>query len=62
MAPTSSGLRLLRLMRVLGAGIDAQMGQLAARERAARHHALHGLVDHALGVLALEDLLPPCGT
>jgi hypothetical protein len=28
----------------------------AAGERAARHHALHGLVDHALGVLALEDL------
>ena len=38
-------------------GIDAQIAHLHAAERPARDHALDGLLDHALGETALEDLL-----
>ena len=44
-------------MRMLGAGIDAQIAHLDAAERAARDHALDGLFHHALGETTLEDLL-----
>ena len=50
-------LGLLGLMRMLGAGIDAQIAHLLAAERAAREHALDRLLDHALGEAALEDRL-----
>src|SRR5262245_53102285 len=43
-------------MRVCGAGIDAQVLHLLTAERAARHHALHRLLDDTLRVLAAEDL------
>ena len=42
-------------MLVRGTGIDAQMPHDAPAERAARHHALDGLLDHALGMLSGED-------
>ena len=48
-------LGLLRLMRMLGAGIDAQVGHLAAAQRTARHHALDRLLDDPLGELARHD-------
>ena len=35
--------------------IDAQVAELRAAERPTRQHALHGLLDDALGELALED-------
>src|SRR3954464_3219868 len=50
-------LGLLRLVRMLGAGIDAQIADLDAAERAARNHALNGFLDHALGEAALQDRL-----
>src|SRR5262249_56000453 len=43
-------------MRMLGAGIDAQIAHLDAAERTARDHALDRLFHHALGETALEDL------
>src|SRR6202011_5968215 len=46
----------LRFMRMFGAGIDAQIAHLHAAERTARDHALDGLLDHALGEAAFEDL------
>src|SRR5690606_32175063 len=49
-------LRPLCLMRVLGTGVDAQVLHLATAERAARDHALDGLLDDALRKAALEDL------
>ena len=55
-APTSSVDGLLGDMRMLGAGIDAQVLHLAAAERAARDHALDRLLDDALGETALEQL------
>ena len=42
-------------MRMLGAGIDAQIGHLAAAQRTARHHALDRLLDDALGEFARHD-------
>ena len=48
---------LLRLVRMLGMGIDAQICKLTAAERSARQHALHGLFDDALGKVAGEDRL-----
>ena len=44
-------------MRMLGAGVNAQIAHLHAAERAARDHALDRLLDHALGETALEDRL-----
>ena len=55
MAAMSSVSRLLRRVRMVGARIDAQVAELRAAERAARQHALHRLLDDALGELALED-------
>src|SRR5690242_13178151 len=49
-------LRLLRLMRMLGAGIDVKIAHLPAAQRTARNHALDRLLDHALGEAAFEDL------
>src|ERR1700675_2844693 len=51
------GLGLLGLMRMLGAGIDAQIAELHPAKRPARNHALDRLLDHALGKAALEDRL-----
>src|SRR5258706_12043344 len=48
---------LLGFMRMFGAGINAQIAHLDAAERAARDHALDGLLDHALGEATLEDRL-----
>ncbi len=50
-------LGLLRLMRMLGAGIDAQVSELHATQRSARQHALDRLLDDALRELAFHDLL-----
>ena len=47
---------LLGVHAMLGAGEDAQVGHLLARQAVAGQHPLDGLLDHALGVLALEDL------
>src|SRR5581483_8874937 len=47
---------VLRFMRMLGAGIDPEVAELHAAERAARDHALDCLLDHALGESALKDL------
>ena len=43
-------------MRMLRAGIDAQVLHLATAERAARNHALDRLFHDALREAALEDL------
>jgi len=40
---------------MLGALVDAQIAELRAAERPVRQHALHRLLDDALGELALED-------
>ncbi len=40
----------------LGAGIDAQVLELLAGQRTARHHAAHGILEHALRETALEQL------
>src|SRR5262249_4674100 len=49
-------LRLLGGVRMLGAGIYMQFAELVARQGAfLGQHALHGLFDHALRVLAGED-------
>src|SRR4029079_19461330 len=48
-------LRLLRLMGMFGAGIDAQVRELPAPQRAARQHAFNGFVQHAFGKLAAHD-------
>src|SRR6202043_132458 len=50
-------LGLLGLVRMLGAGINAQIAELNAAKRPARNHALDGLLDHALGETTLEDRL-----
>src|SRR5215472_2330919 len=47
---------ILRLVRMLGAGIDPQIAELHAAERPTRDHALDGLLHHALGETSLEDL------
>src|SRR5690606_30120179 len=47
---------LLGDVRMLGAGIDAQVLHLATTERTTRDHALNGLLDHALGETAFEQL------
>src|SRR5262249_47000623 len=45
-------LRLLRLVRMLRAGVDLELdAQLLAAERGLREHAVHRLLDHALGLL-----------
>ena len=49
-------LRLLAVMRMLGARIDVQVLHLLALQRAAGDHALDRLLDHALGMRALEPL------
>src|SRR3546814_13411785 len=43
---------VLRLMRMIGAGEDAQVAHLLTAERAARDHAFDGLFEHALGKAA----------
>src|SRR5882757_980441 len=48
-------LGFLRRVRMLGAGIDAQIAQDAAPQRTARYHPLDRLLDDPLGVLAGED-------
>ena len=45
----------LRLVGMLGAGIDAQVLQLLAAKRPARQHPLHCLVQHSLRMLALAE-------
>src|ERR1700754_3157467 len=49
-------LGLLRRMRVFGSLVDAQIAHLLPPQRAARHHALHRLQQHPLGMTALQDL------
>src|SRR5581483_6723995 len=49
--------RLLGLVRMLGAAVDLETAELLAAERAARQHALHRLLDHALRKTPLEDRL-----
>src|SRR4051812_32261438 len=46
----------LGLVRMIGAAIDAEVAHLDATERTTRDHAFDGLLEHALGMLALEDL------
>ena len=46
--------RLLRLVLVLGAGVDPQLGHHLAAERVARQHAPHGVEDDVLGVLLAQ--------
>ena len=46
----------MRLMRMLGAGIDAQIGHLLLAQLVARDHALDRLDDDAFGVGAFEHL------
>ena len=41
---------------MLDPGVDLQVAHLLTAERSARKHALHGLLDDALGELSLEDL------
>ena len=48
--------RLLRLVRVAGAGIDLQVLHLAPAEGSARNHALDRLLDDPLGMAAFQDL------
>src|SRR5690606_2488259 len=48
--------RVLRFMGMLGAGIDAEILELHAGQRAARHHAANGVFKHALGETAFQDL------
>ena len=43
-------------MLVLGSGIDFQIAQDLAAQRALRQHALDGLLHHPLGMAAVEDL------
>src|SRR5215475_15493786 len=45
----------LGLMRMLSAGIDAQVSQLNAAERPARQHPFNGLFDNAFGKTAVHD-------
>ena len=52
----SSGLRLLRGVRVLGARVDLELGELLAGEAVAGQHALHGEADDLLGP-ALEHVV-----
>ena len=42
-------LRLLRLVRVLGARVDLQLAELLHAQAVARQHALHGAADDFLG-------------
>ena len=50
--------RLLSLMRMLGAGINAQLRELTPGERAVFwQHALHGELDNAFRMFAAENLL-----
>src|SRR5436305_6407164 len=46
----------LRLVRMVGAAVNTEVAHLDATERTTRDHALDGLLQHALGVLALEAL------
>src|SRR5690606_35372189 len=41
-------------MGMLGTGINTQVLELGAGQRAARHHAAHGVLDDALGETTLE--------
>src|SRR5271165_2767604 len=49
-------LRLLRLVRMHGSGIDLEVAHLLPAERPARHHAFHRLLQHPLGEAAGDDL------
>ena len=57
MARDVEGFRLLRRVRVLVALVDAEIAEDLPEQRAARQHALDGLLDDALGEAALEDEL-----
>src|SRR5690242_13326431 len=48
--------RLLRRMLVLRAGIDIEMLHLQSLQRSARDHSLDRLLQHAIGMLALQPL------
>src|SRR5262245_18666747 len=48
--------RALRLVWMFCSGVDAQIPELLAGKRPARQHALDSLLQHPLGVLALENL------
>src|SRR5690606_30298456 len=48
--------RVLRFMGMLGASVDAEILQLRTGQRAARHHAANGVLEHALRKTAFEDL------
>src|SRR5947209_16875207 len=41
---------------MIGAAVNAEVAHLDATERTTRDHALDGLLEHALGMLAFEDL------
>src|SRR4029079_3467030 len=49
--------RVLSLVRMFGPSIDAQIAELLTAKRPARDHPLHCLLQHPLGMLAVEDLL-----
>ncbi len=53
---TSRVFGLLRLMRMLGTGIDPQVAELLTAKRTARDHAAHGVLEDALGMTPLEQL------
>src|SRR5947209_2019099 len=58
--------RVLRLMRMTGALVDAQIAELLASKRPARQHPLNRLLNDALGEFPLENhlgraLLDPAG-
>src|SRR4051794_36247410 len=58
-------LRILRPVRMLGAGVDLQLRQLLRGEAVLRQHSLDGLAQHlggpALELLAQRALLEPAG-
>src|SRR5581483_1414192 len=47
----AAGLRLLRRVRMLRAGVDLELAELGVAERALGQHALHGLLDDALRMI-----------
>src|SRR4051794_41820018 len=53
-------LRLLRRMRMVGARVDLQLGELLAREAVSRQHALYRQPDDFLGT-ALQHVVQRAG-
>src|SRR6478735_3605189 len=48
--------RRLSLVRMISAAVNTEVAHLDATERTTRDHALDGLLEHALGMLAFKDL------